>query len=121
MVIRSFLNAICNSAWNGWLRDLVPQQVLGRFFSTRLARATFAGVAFSLGAAFFIDYWRGHVSGEGEVFSYTYVLLFGALFLGLASPLFMSLMPEPLMQPPHSNPHRLTKRHREAPLQPIEF
>jgi len=56
-------------------------------------------MVFSLGAAFFVDYWRGQASGENVILGYTYVLLFGALFLGLASPTFMSLMPEPLMQP----------------------
>ena len=99
MAVRGLLNAVCNSAWNGWIRDLVPQPILGRFFSRRLAFATAAGVVFSLGAAFFVDYWRGHVPDENMVLGYTYVLLFGALFLGLASPTFMSLMPEPLMQP----------------------
>ena len=99
MVLRGLLNAICNSAWNGWIRDLVPQNILGRFFSKRLAFATFSGIVFSLGAAFFIDYWRGQIPGESAIFGYTYVLLFGAIFLGLASPLFMALMPEPLMQP----------------------
>ncbi|MFC2016544.1 MFS transporter, partial [Chloroflexota bacterium] len=98
MASRGFLNAICNSAWNGWIRDLVPQSILGRFFSRRMAFATFAGVVFSLGAAFFVDYWRTQVPGESIVFGYTYVLLFGALFLGFSSPIFMSLMPEPLMQ-----------------------
>ncbi len=99
MALRGLLNAICNSAWNGWIRDLVPQQILGRFFSKRLACATFAGVIFSLGAAFFIDYWNNHILGESAVVGYTYVLLFGASTLGLASPIFMALMPEPLMQP----------------------
>jgi MFS family permease len=98
MTVRGLLTAITNCGWNSWIRDLVPQQVLGRFFSRRLALATSVGVVFGLGAAFFLDYWRGHVPSENAVFGYTYVLLFGALFLGLASPLFMSLMPEPLMQ-----------------------
>ncbi len=99
MAIRGLLNAVCNSAWNGWIRDLIPQTVLGRLFSKRLAFATLAGVVFSLGAAFFVDYWRDHTAAQNTALGYTYVLLFGALFLGLASPTFMSLMPEPLMQP----------------------
>ena len=44
MTARGFLNAISNSAWNGWIRDLVPQSILGRFFSRRMAFATLAGV-----------------------------------------------------------------------------
>ena len=99
MAFRGLLAAVCNSAWNGWIRDLVPQTILGQIFSRRLAMATAAGMVFSLGAAIFVDYWRGHVPGGSEILGYTYVLLFGALFLGLASPTFMSLMPEPLMQP----------------------
>ena len=99
LAFRGMLVAVCNSAWNGWQRDLVPQTILGRFFSRRLAYATLSGVVFSLGAAFFIDYFRTNVPGESAVFGYTYVLLFGATFLGLASPIFMTLIPEPLMQP----------------------
>ena len=98
MAFRGLLTAVCNSAWNGWVRDLVPQTILGQIFSRRLAMATAAGMVFSLGAAVFVDYWRGHVTSGSEILGYTYVLLFGALFLGLASPTFMSLMPEPLMQ-----------------------
>jgi len=45
MALRSLLIAICNSAWNSWIRDLVPQSILGSFFSKRLALATFAGVS----------------------------------------------------------------------------
>ena len=99
MTARGLLNAVCNAAWNGWIRDLIPQSILGRFWSKRLAFATISAVVFGLGAAFFVDYWRGQVPSESVVFGYTYVLLFGALFMGLASPVFMSQMPEPLMQP----------------------
>ncbi len=99
LAFRGIMAAICNSAWNGWQRDLVPQTILGRFFSRRMAFATLSGVIFSLGVAFFVDYWRTQVSEESAVFGYTYAFLFGAVFLGLASPIFMSLMPEPLMQP----------------------
>jgi MFS family permease len=120
MAVRGLLNAITNSGWNGWLRDLVPQPILGRFFSRRMAFATLSGVVFSLGAAFFIDYWRTHASGESVAFGYTYVLLFGALFLGLTSPIFMSLMPEPLMQSTTGPQPSLVKR-LAAPLRDTNF
>ena len=84
MAFRSFLAAITNCSWNGWVRDLVPQQILGRFYSRRLALATTVAVVFGLAAAFFVDYWRDQVSAENAVFGYTYVILFGALFLGMA-------------------------------------
>jgi len=99
MAIRGVLHAICNCAWNGWIRDLVPQQILGRYFGRRQALAGLTAMLFGLAAAFFADYWKGHASLGPESMGYTIPLLIGALTLGLASPLFMSLMPEPLMQP----------------------
>ena len=120
MTARGLLNAVCNAAWNGWIRDLVPQRILGRFFSRRLAFATVAGVVFSLVAAFFVDYWRGHVAGEEAILGYTYVLLFGALFLGLASPVFMSLMPEPLMQAV-LEPQPSLRQRLSAPIKDTNF
>lgn len=120
MAVRGVFQAATNSAWNGWIRDLVPQPILGRLFSRRLALATAAGVAFSLGAAFFIDYWRGQVPGENAIWGYTYVLLFGALFLGMASPIFMSRMPEPLMQPV-PDPQPSLRQRLNAPFRDRNF
>ncbi len=109
MAIRGILHAICNCAWNGWIRDLVPQQILGRFFARRQALSGLTAMMFGLAAAFFADYWKGHASAGSESMGYTIPLIFGALTLGLASPLFMSLMPEPLMQPdPGSQPSLLS-------------
>jgi len=109
MAIRGVFSAVTNCSWNSWVRDLVPQQILGRFFSRRLALSTAVAAVFGLGAAFFVDYWRGEVLADSAVLGYTYVLLFGAFFLGLASPLFMSRMPEPLMQKPMGKPPSLWK------------
>ncbi len=120
MTGRGLLNAMCNAAWNGWVRDLVPQSILGRLFSRRLSLATVVAVVFSMGAAFFVDYWYGNASNGNTILAYTYVLLFGALFLGLSSPIFMSLTPEPLMQPAISPQPSIWKRLL-APFQDINF
>ena len=97
LAIRGVMAAVTSTAWNSWARDLVPQNVLGSYFSRRMALATVASIIFGLGGAFFVDFWSGRVSPGNEVFGYTYVLLVGAIFLGLATPIFMSQMPEPLM------------------------
>ncbi|MCH8205516.1 MAG: MFS transporter [Chloroflexi bacterium] len=99
MGVRGMITAITTCSWNGWVRDLVPQNILGRFFSRQLTFGTVAAVVFGLGAALFVDYWKGSASAGDEIYGYTMALLFGAVFLGMAGPLFMSLMPEPLMQP----------------------
>lgn len=105
MAVRGVFVAALTCAWNSWIRDLVPQTVLGSAFAKRQARASLAGLAFGLAAALFVDFWRGETSGETEVLGYTYALLFGIVFLGMASPIFMMKMPEPLMDsPPGSRP-----------------
>jgi len=120
MTIRGILSAVCNTAWNGWIRDLVPQTMLGRFFSGRLILATAFGMMFSLGAAFFIDFWKGNVIDAQIIMGYVYVLLFGAIFLGLASPVMMTLIPEPLMQPAPV-PHTSLRQRLMAPVRDGNF
>lgn len=100
MAIRSALGGVTNGAWNSWVRDLVPQRILGSFFARRLLFASVAAMVFGLAAALFADYWVSHAPPDTAAYGYTYPLLAGALILGLASPLFMSMMPEPLMQRP---------------------
>ena len=97
--IRGVFASVTACSWNSWLRDLVPQQVLGSFFARRQMRANLAAMTFGLVASFFVTYWQGHAPAGNEALGYTFPLLFGAVFLGLASPLFMSMIPEPLMQP----------------------
>jgi len=97
--IRGVFASVTACSWNSWLRDLVPQQVLGSFFARRQMRANLAAMTFGLVASFFVTYWQGLAPTGNEALGYTFPLLFGAVFLGLASPLFMSMIPEPLMQP----------------------
>ena len=96
--IRGMFASVTSCSWNSWQRDLVPQQVLGSFYARRQIWANLAAMSFGLLAAFFVSYWEGRAPGNVAL-GYTFPLLFGAVFLGLASPLFMSMIPEPLMQP----------------------
>ena len=100
VALRSLLAAARNANYNSWVRDLVPANTLGSFFSRRLTFATLASVVFGLSASFFVDYWKGRNPGDSEVYGYTIALLAGAILLGIAGPIFLSLVPEPLMRPP---------------------
>jgi len=120
MAIRNIFGAICNCAWNPWIRDLIPQKILGSYTARRLAISTGVSIVFGLGAAFFIEFWKGQVIGEQAIYGYTYALVFGSVVLGLASPVFMSLMPEPLMQfTPGENPSLI--KTLITPLRNINF
>jgi MFS family permease len=120
MAIRGGLGAVTNTAWNSWIRDLVPQRILGSFFSRRLALATVASIIFGLAGAVFVDFWEGQAAAGSEVLGYTFVLLAGAIFLGLASPVFMARMPEPLM-PPMSGPQPSLGQTISMPLRDRNF
>ena len=62
MALRSILAAFTGCSWNSWVKDLVPQERLGRFFARRQAMANLTGMVFGLGAAFFVDFWKGHAA-----------------------------------------------------------
>ncbi|MBI4202431.1 MAG: MFS transporter [Chloroflexi bacterium] len=103
VAVRGVISAVTNCAWNGWVRDLVPQQILGRFYARRLALSNVMAAAFGLAAALFVDYWKASITGSPEAIGYAIPLMVGFATLGLASPFFMALMPEPLMAPPSPN------------------
>ncbi|HSG17169.1 MAG TPA: MFS transporter [Anaerolineae bacterium] len=98
--LRAVLVASQNAAWNGILRDLVPQSVRGTVFATRLRYASLASMVFGLGAALFVDFWRNRTDPADEVLGYTFAILAGAIFLGLTSSFLRWAIPEPAMQPP---------------------
>ncbi|MDD5093667.1 MAG: MFS transporter [Dehalococcoidia bacterium] len=99
IAIRGIFASVTSCAWNSWVKDLIPQNVLGAFFARRQTWANIVGMTFGLVAAIFIDVWKGHASGHTEALGYTFVLLFGIVFLGLTSPIFMTRIPEPMMPP----------------------
>lgn len=98
--IRGVFNGFFSNTWISWLRDLVPQEVLGRFFSQRQAAATLATAAVGLGAAFYIDVWQDRVPAEDVAFGYTFAYLVGAMLLGWTAVALMTFIPEPQMPAP---------------------
>ena len=100
VALRSLSASARNAGYNSWLRDLIPSNTLGGFFSRRLSLGTSAAIVFGLGASFFVDFWNTQNPGDAGVYGYTIAMLAGAIFIGMASPIFMALAPEPLMQTP---------------------
>ena len=100
IALRSLLASARNAGYNSWLRDLIPSKTLGGFFSRRLSLGTSAAIVFGLAASFFVDFWNAQNPGDAGVYGYTIAMLAGGIFIGMASPVFMALVPEPLMQTP---------------------
>lgn len=90
------IGAFSNCAWNSWMRDLVPERMMGAVFSKRLAVATALGAVLSLVAGSLTDYYTKH--GVPSLTLYAGVIGLGAVF-GVTGTCFVARIPEPTMKP----------------------
>jgi MFS family permease len=110
IALRSLISAPLNAAWNGWLKDLVPQKTMGQYFAKRLVYASLVGIVLSIGAGIFADIWHKQADGVQQAsYGYAIALLAGALTLGVATPVALLFMPEPTMTPPPGGRRSLLK------------
>ncbi|HQD26005.1 MULTISPECIES: MFS transporter [Methanoculleus] len=95
IVLYSAFSAISHCGWNSWMRDLIPQDRLGAFFSNRLTLSTALALVVSLVAGFFIDSWE---IAFPDLPTYGYSVLFAlGLIAGLIGITFLARTPEPRM------------------------
>ena len=120
IAVRGAAIAFVTTSWNGWLRDLVPSNIMGDFFAKRLRVATIAAAITAMLAALYIDWWKGFAGESDEIFGYSYAILFGCIILGFGAVQFMARMPEPQMLSP-DGPPRSTLRTIAAPFRDKEF
>jgi MFS family permease len=95
LLFNAAFGAVSNSAWNSWMRDLVPQDKLGAFFSKRMRLATALGIGLYLAAGFYIDLVKNRFPGL-ELYGYSTLFLLGFL-AGMVGVYFISTIPEPRM------------------------
>jgi MFS family permease len=83
------LNYLPNPAWTAWMRDLVGDANRGAYFGRRNAIANLAGLAATVLAGLFLQFFAARPL-------YGFLLLFNLAFLGSAgSTLFLSLQHDP--------------------------
>ncbi len=58
--------SIAGGSWNSWMRDLIPQQILGSYFSHRSRLMQILNVTLSLFMAMSIDHIKGTLSASGD-------------------------------------------------------
>lgn len=97
LVLYAAFGAISSSSWNSWMRDLVPKERLGAFFSRRMSLALGLSIPLSLVAGFYLDYWK-LLLPRYEIYSYS-ILFFLGFFAGMLDAYFVSTIPEPRMVP----------------------
>ena len=95
------IGSVTGCAFNSWIRDVIPEKVLGRFLAKRLAVAMGVAVGIGLLAAFGIDYVKDH--DLNELGAYSVLFAVGAA-AGLIGASYLAMIPEPTMAPPaHDN------------------
>ncbi len=96
LVLYGSISAISHCSWNSWMRDLVPQEILGIFFSRRMSLSLTLGIVLSLVASVLIDFIeRNPAFPPGTAYS---IIFLGGSVAGLMGIWYMSRIPEPLMK-----------------------
>ena len=88
----SAFGAVSGCSWNSWMRDLIPENIMGSFFSKRMRIATGIGIVLSLLAAVYLDFWKKQfASQELAGYSILFFVGFAAVMLGV---FFLAKTPE---------------------------
>ncbi len=95
--LRGILASMWNTAWASWMRDLVPRDLLGRYYGRRLAIITIVVAVVGLSASFFVDWWEGQSEPNDAIYAYSILLVAGSLTFGLIGSAFALRASEPLM------------------------
>jgi len=100
LAVYGCISAVSHCSWNSWMRDLVPEEILGSFFSRRMSLAVALGTALSIAAGITVDFIQKNPAyPPGTAYS---VLFIGGFIAGLFGIISMARIPEPLMkEPPH--------------------
>ncbi len=88
-----YFGAVAGASWNSWMRDLVPTEQLGSYFSHRGRLSQIVSVVFSLAIAFVLDHVKLHYP-QYELWAYCWMFIAGGAF-GMLGVFMLSRTPEP--------------------------
>jgi MFS family permease len=77
--LRYAMGAFLGCAWGSWMRDLIPDRLMGEIFGARQKRMTFIGAVLSLVAAGFVDIWSKWIPLPQ---TYSYAVIYTLAFFG---------------------------------------
>ena len=95
LILYSCISSVKHCSWKSWMRDLIPNEILGMFFSRRMALSFGLATVLSLCASFFLDIWQSD-DQLTPAYGYSLIFLAGSL-IGLAGTYYLIKTPEPQM------------------------
>lgn len=85
--------SIAGPSWNAWMKDLIPENLLGTYFSRRSSYTQMLNVILSLCLALFVDYIK-NAHPEAELLIYSCMFVLGGV-IGIVGALVLAKAPEP--------------------------
>ncbi|WP_300600446.1 MFS transporter [Niabella sp.] len=102
-----FFGSVAGPAWNSWMKDLVPERLLGTYFSRRTRYTQTLDVVLSLLLALLLDYVKlHHPQRELDVYAWFFIM---AGIVGVVGGYLLSKAPEPRSQLSGMNTFALLK------------
>jgi len=92
LIAVSVFGAVSGCSWNSWMRDLIPDNIMGSFFSKRMRIAVGVGIALSILAAVYLDFWKKQFA-DHELAGYS-ILFFVGFAAGMVGLFFLAKTPE---------------------------
>ena len=87
--------SIAGCAWNSWVKDVIPEETMGRYLAGRMSAATAVGAALTIAAGFGVDGLKVWLGDETKA----YGVIFGfAGVIGLFGVWLLARVPEPQME-----------------------
>jgi hypothetical protein len=105
--------SIAGGSWHSWMRDLIPQQILGSYFSHRSRLMQILNVTISLLIAMSIDYIKEH-HPDHEITAYAGMFIFSGV-AGMWGVYALARTPEPKSKPINDNIVRLFSKPLTVP------
>lgn len=95
LFLAAMAGALAGPAWNSLIRDIVPQDSMGRLFSRRMILGTSAALVLTLGGGLFVDAWGGWFPAH-RLYAYSLLFALGTVF-GIVGLIAIYRLPEPTM------------------------
>lgn len=115
LFVHHFFGAISGTSWSSWMKDLVPENILGAYFSNRARKIQIVAVIMSIATASVLDIIEARAPDQMNI-AYA-VMFFTAGIAGLYGAYVLGRTPEPMIYPVKANLFKLFR----APLQDANY
>jgi len=88
-----FFGSIAGPSWNSWMKDLIPENIMGSYFARRIRLSQILNVSLSILLALLLDHVKRKAAGL-ELVAYGAMFLAGGV-VGISGALILSRAPEP--------------------------